>query len=449
VEWQTVSETDWPAQLGLVMASGSLPDFFIRVNPLLAEQYGRQGALIPLGDLVNSRMPHFKAILNENKAVAGQITSDDGKIYFFPRLLLDARNRHYPGLMIREDWVKALGMKMPETTDDFYNVLKAIKEADFNKDGNKNEAPFLGDYRFLIWAFGVGSRGINQFDDFFVENGQVKYGPTDPRYRTAVEYLRKLYAEGLIESGGINDTLTQKVVGESVGATYGSWAGVLTAFNKLLAAEGKNPGLRGLAPLRGPTGERNALSHHTEIDPNCGGAISSTSKKADDAARLFDLLYSKEGQTLIHYGVEGDTYTMVNGVPTFTDKVAKHPSLSIMAYGNAYIGFMSTLVTVQPPEYYLAILSPEAVEGNRITAAANTADKKLPTLRFNDAEIAEVNVLRRDIDTYVDENLDKFVNGQQAFSQWNAFQAGFQQLKVNRLVEIYNAAYQRFLKASR
>jgi putative aldouronate transport system substrate-binding protein len=406
---------------------------------------------MPLGDLINSKMSSLKAIMDNNNAVRGQITSDDGKIYFFPRLLLDPRNRHYPGLIIREDWVKALGLQMPQTTDEFYTVLKAIKEADFNKDGNKNEAPFHGDYRFLIWAFGVGSRGVNQFDDFFVENGQIKYGPTDPRYRSALEYLNKLYGEGLIEWGlAYGDAQTQKILSESTASTYGSWAGVLTSYNKLLETEGKNPGLRGLAPLRGPTGERNALSHHTEIDPANGGAISSTTKKADDVARLFDLIYSTEGQRLVHYGIEGDTYTMVNGVATFTDKVLKHPTLSIMNYGNAYIADMSNLPGVQPPEYYQLILSPEAVEGNQMTASANSVpSKKPPTLRFNSAEMAEIQGIQRDIDTYVDENRDKFINGQQSFSQWNAFQTGLQQLKVARLVEINNAAYQRFLRASR
>jgi putative aldouronate transport system substrate-binding protein len=447
VQWHTVPDTDWEAQLGLVMASGALPDFFIRITPQLAEQYGRQGALAPLGDLISTRMPALKAAMNENKAVAGQITSEDGKIYFFPRLLLDPRLRHYAGLMMREDWVQSLGLKMPQTTDDFYNVLKAAKQADFNKDGNKNEAPFMGDYKFLIWAFGVGSRGTNQGDDFFVEDGRIKYGPTDPRYRSALEYLNKLYSEGLIEPGG-GDTLTQKVLGESVGSTYGSWTSALTTYNKLLETDKKTPGLRGVAPLQGPSGERNALSNHTEVDLGCGGAISSTTKKADDVARLFDLLYSREGQLLIHYGVEGDTYRMVNGSPIYAEKVTNHPTLSMVNYINAYIGYRSTVPTFYMVESYLASLAPEGLTANEITAA-NGGNKKSPSLRFNDAEIAEVQALQRDINTYVDENRDKFITGQQSFSQWNAFQAGLQQLRISRLVEIYNGAYQRFLRASR
>jgi putative aldouronate transport system substrate-binding protein len=450
VDWTNAPDSgEWQAQLGLIMASGNLPDFFIRITPQLAEQYGRQGALVSLTDIIDTKVPDLKAKMNANKAVQGMMTSADGKIYFFPRLLLDPRTRHYPGLMIREDWVKSLGLSMPDTVDDFYNVLKAIKAADFDKNGKTDEAPFMGDYKFLIWAFGAGSRGVNQFDDFFVENGQIKYGPTDPRYRTAVEYLNKLYGEGLITPSPSGDALTQGVLNETVASTYGSWAGYLTTYNKLLAGAGKNPGFRGITPLKGPTGERNALSHHTEIDLGMGGAISSTSKKTEDVARLFNFFYSKEGNILIDFGIEGDTYTMVNGVPTYTNKVLNHPTLSVLNYLNAYVSFVSGIPSELLVESYLPTLSPEGVEGNRITAAADVLNKKPPTLRFSDAEIVEVQALQRDIDTYVDENRDKFINGQLPFGQWNSFQTGLQQLRVSRLVELYNAAYQRFLAASR
>jgi putative aldouronate transport system substrate-binding protein len=441
IEWTTVPIADWSTQISLVMASGSLPDYFDRINPQLAEQYGRQGALISLTKIIDTQVPNLKKLMDDYKAVRGQVTSPDGSIFFFPRLLLDPRTQHYPGLMIREDWVKALGLQMPQTTDDFYNVLKAIKEADFNKNNNTNEPPFIGDYRFLIWAFGIGSRMQGHNDDFFIESGEVKYGPADPRYRRAVEYLRKLHADGLIRNGNVQ----ANIVSETSASTYGSWAGILTSYNKLLAAENKNPGLRGLAPLQGPTGERNALSHHTEIDLSCGAAISSTTKKAGEVAKLYNFLYSKEGQMLVDFGIEGDTYNIVNGTPVYSDKVLKHPKYSVLTYMNAYNAYSSCIATVLIPEAYLATLSPEGVEGNRITAEADAKlNKKVPSLRFTDAETKEIQGLSRDLNTYVDENLYKFVYGQKPFGEWDSFNQGLQQLKSSRLLEIYNTAYKRY-----
>jgi hypothetical protein len=117
---------------------------------------------------------------------------------------------------------------------------------------------------------------------------------------------------------------------------------------------------------------------------------------------------------------------------------------------NTYVAYSSCIATVVMPEAYLANLSPEGVQGNRITAeASRVLNKKPPSLRFTDAETAEIQALSRDIDTYVEENRDKFIDGSKPFGEWNAFQQGLQQLRVSRLTELYNTAYQRFLAASR
>ncbi|MDR0709205.1 MAG: hypothetical protein LBF77_03960 [Spirochaetaceae bacterium] len=36
-------------------------------------------------------------------------------------------------------------------------------------------------------------------EDYFTENGRIKYGVFDPRYKEAIEILRGRYAEGLID----------------------------------------------------------------------------------------------------------------------------------------------------------------------------------------------------------------------------------------------------------
>ena len=84
-----------------------------------------------------------------------------------------------------------------------------------------------------------------------------------------------------------------------------------------------------------------------------------------------------------------------------------------------------------------------------MTADNNKLNKKPPSLRFSEAELAEVTTLQRDLNTFVDENRDKFIDGQQSFAQWNAFQQGLQQLRINRLVEIYDTSYKRFVAVSR
>jgi len=448
VVWEHVSSEEYEAQIGLLIASGDLPDLIGRISPTLAAQYGVQGAFIPLQDLIEEHAPNLKKILNDRPEVRGQITAPDGNIYFFPRLLLDKETQCYTGWTIRGDWVEEVGMQLPETTDDLYNVFKAIKEK------YPEKYPLFLDPRPLIWAFGVGSRGTAHQNDFFVENGEIKYGPTDPRYKDALMYLNKLYSEGLLDreylsiNSGYTDEGIARAVQEIGACTFGSNAGYLTKFNRLLEAAGKNPGFVAMKPPQGPTGERNILGRHTEIDPTCGAVITTTSKYAVEITKMMDYLYSEEGRLLVDFGIEGDTYTMENGKPVYTEKVLNHPTLTLLDYLNNYVGRVSTWPTVLMPEHYLATLTdPQALLGCEI-AVQYGGNKKPPVLHFTDEELQRVQELSRDIDTYVDENMHAFIMGEKSFDEYDNFLKGFDTIGVDELIELYNTAYQRFKAAS-
>ncbi|MCR8636879.1 extracellular solute-binding protein [Paenibacillus radicis (ex Xue et al. 2023)] len=451
VKWEITAAPggdDFKSQLGLIMASGKLPDLIGHIDPLLADQYGRQGALQPLEDLIKKYAPNLQKIMDSNPAVKGQITSPDGHIYFFPRLLLDTRTQTFAGYMIRGDWLEKVGMKAPDTTDELYQVLKAFKEKDANGNGKTDEIPFTDNPNPIIWAFGVGSRGPNSTDDFFIEDGKIKYGPTDPRYKDALQYLNKLYSEGLLDPEYEKmkaDVRDGRILQETSGFIYGSNAGYLTRFNKLLKGANKNPGFIALAAPKGPTGERNIIGKHNEIDPGRGVSIASTTKNAVEITKLMDYFYSKEGATLLYFGLEGDTYTVKDGVPTYTDKVVNDPKLDILGYLNTYVGFVSGWPSAQIPEHYLATLSDEGKKGNAL-AVQYAGKKKVPALHFTAEELNEVQTLQRDINTFIDENMNAFIRGKKSFSDYDSFQQGLKKIGSDKLAELYSKAYERYVK---
>ena len=99
VNWTTVTTAggNQNTQFGVLMASGELPDFFVDMSPTTLEQYGMKGALIDLTDYINKDMPDFQALLDKDPEAIGSITSADGKIYFFPRLLVEKELRCWCG----------------------------------------------------------------------------------------------------------------------------------------------------------------------------------------------------------------------------------------------------------------------------------------------------------------------------------------------------------------
>jgi putative aldouronate transport system substrate-binding protein len=340
---------------------------------------------------------------------------------------------------------------MPDTMADFEKVLVAFRDKDPNGNGLKDEVPWTTDPRVLLWPFGIGFKGYNNSTDMFVENNVIKFGPTDPRFKDAVTLVARWYKEGLIDPEYLGQSGSQRnalVLGNLTGAILGSYAGYLTAFNKLYVADG-HPDWKWVAmpSPAGPTGIRNMMGGHKELDPGCGSSITVASKYPARITEMMDYFYGEEGRRALFFGEEGVHYTMQNGEPVYTDVVAKNPlNLSIAAYMNTYVGYISVWPSLLPDAAQLALYDQEGKDGLRLSAKYET-DRKIPNLQFTAEEIKEVQEIARDLDTYTDEWVHGFIRGQKSITaDWAAFQAGIKQLKAERLTALYNQAYDRFKK---
>ena len=60
--------------------------------------------------------------------------------------------------------------------------------------------------------------------------------------------------------------------------------------------------------------------NRAQIKPD-GWAISANCKNPEAAIRFMDWFYSEEGNRATNYGIEDESYTMVDGKPVFTDEV--------------------------------------------------------------------------------------------------------------------------------
>lgn len=69
-----------------------------------------------------------------------------GKIYGIPRLRILPRN----GLIIRQDWLDALNLEMPETFDELYEVAKAFTENDPDGNGQNDTVGIVTAYQLSL-----------------------------------------------------------------------------------------------------------------------------------------------------------------------------------------------------------------------------------------------------------------------------------------------------------
>lgn len=204
IQWQEIT-ADWDQKKGTMLASGDVPDLFVGPNVITdADMAQFQGLFQDLSGMLD-QAPNVQAMFEEKPDTKRIATQPDGKIYGLPKY-----QRYWPSsasrLYINQKWLDNLGLKVPATWDELYDVLVAFKEKDANGNGDPNdEIPMdwpggIGGY--FNAAYLLGGTGMTLTDGsgqgYFVEDGQVKNFLTDERYKSLVVFLNKLYKAGLI-----------------------------------------------------------------------------------------------------------------------------------------------------------------------------------------------------------------------------------------------------------
>lgn len=220
VDWTAISSDQWSDKISLQMVNFStLPDFIFSAgfgdSDLL--KYGEQQLILPLEDYIDKYMPNLSKIFQEYPEYRKMATDTNGHIWALPwieQLGEEKTAIQAIGNMpfINKKWLDFLGLPVPTNVDEFESTLMAFKEhaADIQKEfqidgsiipmscivNNGDQDPSL-----LINGFGEGygdadkDRHIAVTDDL-----QVICAATQSGYRKGIEWLHKLYAEGLIDT---------------------------------------------------------------------------------------------------------------------------------------------------------------------------------------------------------------------------------------------------------
>ena len=190
--------TDYLQQLRLRIAAGDLPDTFMPWGGIEAELI-RNGAVADLTTLVAEEMPvYYENVSDEVWDFVKSLSPDGESIYLLPAVAFTPLGAH-----IRGDWLDRLGLEVPTTVDEYVEVLRAFRDNDANGNGDPNdELPTSGreggrwmDHLFA--PFGVAMReGYPEWD---IYDGELQYSAVQPEMKAAIEWIRGLYAEGLLD----------------------------------------------------------------------------------------------------------------------------------------------------------------------------------------------------------------------------------------------------------
>lgn len=210
MEITAVSGADSVTQRNLRLASGDFPDvFMLDWTSILTftdiMQYGVQEQILaPIDQYIEPYSENMGRILEEHPDFADAITATDGHIYGFPRFSECYHCLAYPKFYIRQDWLDALNLEMPTTTDELKDVLTAFVTQDPNGNGQADEIGLLGGTDFnLMLEYGIiGNSFVTVKPDFWLytpDGENIDISVTTDAYRDGLIYLNDLYANGLID----------------------------------------------------------------------------------------------------------------------------------------------------------------------------------------------------------------------------------------------------------
>ena len=138
LEFVAVPRSEEVTKIQTMMAAGTAPDIALTYTRSIAEDYFNQGGTYDLSSYVDGegQAENLKAYLGED--VLNVARDGDGQLWAIAARRATAAKDN---LFIRKDWLDKLGMEIPTTTDELYQVLKAFKEN--NPDGRTDVIPFF------------------------------------------------------------------------------------------------------------------------------------------------------------------------------------------------------------------------------------------------------------------------------------------------------------------
>ena len=309
-------------KLQVLMAGGTAPDICFLYEGDRYQNYAINGGLTAITDeMLDQYAPDLKEYLGEETMSYGYY--NDAYYAIVAKRPITPAHVSY----IRKDLVEAVGMELPTTIDEFYNVLKTIQEQDPAGIGSENIVPFgmhgtttgtsVMNYTQLIHGF--VDPDISQ-EDLYCIPLEMR-----PGAKEGFRFLNQMYNEGMISQDFALDD-SGKQFNEDIAQ------GRTVFFSEDTPGPVGDNGAMGICKQNYPDTEWAAID---TFQNSAGEYVKSKyapmdkyimiPKASEDVApqALTYLNWMSQHMIDIRYGEEGVHYTMEDGIPMYkTDEEA-------------------------------------------------------------------------------------------------------------------------------
>ena len=453
-EMEKLTNLHWDANLvsftaseetfGLMLASQDYTDV---INGAVAGYTGGgdsaidDDVIIDIQEYIPECMPSLSIWMENYPELRKTMTSNNGHICGFPKMQ-DPFFKSVSSGMLRKDWLENLNLAVPTTFDEMHDVLTA-----FQSEKQASTPMQIGD------PTGVQDEllaGYNISKTYYQVDGEVRFGAVQPEFKDYLTTMNQWYKESLLDPDFVIQPMSilldySNILGDQTGIWYTC---NLTNIS-VLEQNANDPNFAALAFSDvSVSGER---VHCAKVQSIFNPDAWSITTACDDPAAIckyVDYFYSREGVALCNFGVEGYTFEYdADGNRVFTDVILNNPDYSYSMALNIFTCDMQTQIPfIQDSRKETSNYTESQWESYYASGANADGEYMMPVAAtMTAAESTEYSDIYSDIETYMDENISKFVTGDKPLEEFESFVATLKSMNIDRCVELQQAAYDRYM----
>ena len=309
------SDQDQNVKVQAAGAGNNLPDVFLVQRPVLINLVN-QGLIAPLDEEFFAAMPTRTAKYHDADSI--NHATIDGTCW---GMAVPAESVGIEFLCVRQDWLDNLGLEVPTTLDEFFDVMYAFTYDD--PDGNglddtygfgafiESNATLKGYPGSRLWPI-MGAFNVPGLWDFHRDN--LGLSLLNPSYYDFMQFMKKCIDAGVIDPNWLSykkDDFRAAWKQGRFGMMYEQWAALSAEANYApFDANFPDGEWKVINPPAGPDG----YAYTGALDKTY--RIYAVSQRAAEAGKLpyieklFEWMGTDEAYYLLGYGVEGENYVL-------------------------------------------------------------------------------------------------------------------------------------------
>ena len=364
--------------------------------------WSRQDLLLDLAPYKDNELADYFDWLGSTQLNAAYV---DGKLYGLPQLYDGSKSQL--NVTVRQDWLDALNLKMPETVQDLYDVAYAFTYNDPDGNGQDDtlgltaQKPSSGGIFLFDTIMGSFDTALGNY--IIIRDGKVTNTLLQPGMLEGLKWCKKFVDAKIVDNDALTTTGTDKFIAGQVGMNAVTWPGVWKQYGQD-KIHGVNPNAvtNFFTTLKSEVGAEDAMFTGDLSTTNVIMAVNAdiSEEKLQAVFKYINYIIGEVGSELIFYGIEGDHWVRdENGNIHMTENATA-------------ANYISTYQIFSRKELeYLKVKFPEAQHVFEATTAANRI------WTYNSLVIEPEEIYLEDLESYARQQLLAFIYGERDLTQ--------------------------------